>query len=126
MLFSIPRTLWRPLTIFNRRRRSLTAGEQAGLYLAALFVVCLAFFAFLLPNVEMAAAQHEIFVAQTRYRELRITNAELRTQISQYTNMDALEARAKAAGFVPADRRVYVTVPDLPAAANRPARTAQR
>lgn len=120
MLFPIPRTLWRPLNIFNRRRRSMTAGEQTGLYLAVLFVVCLAFFALLLPNGEMAAAQHEIFVAQARYQEMRIANAELRVQISQYTSMSALETRAKAAGFVAADRRVYVTVPELPVAAGAP------
>ena len=48
MLYPTPRTLWRPQTIFNRRRR-LTTGEQTALYLAVLFVVCLAFFALLLP-----------------------------------------------------------------------------
>ena len=115
MLVQTPRTLWRPLTIFNRRRR-FTTGEQTALYLAALFLVCLAFFALLLPNSEMAAAQHEIYTAQMRYQQLLITNAELRVEISRYTNMDALEARARAAGFVPADRRIYVVVPGLPTA----------
>mgnify|MGYP003380216658 FL=1 len=89
-------------------------------------MVCLAFFALLLPNSEMAAAQHEIFVAQTRYQELRIINAELRGQITQYTNMDALEARAKAAGFVLPERRVYVTVPGLPVAASGSDRSLRR
>ena len=44
------------------------------------------------------------------------TNAELRVEISQYANMDALEALARAAGFVPADRRIYVVVSGLPTA----------
>ena len=115
MLYPTPRTLWRPQTIFNRRRR-LTTGEQTALYLAALFVVCLASLPQLLPNGEMAAAQHEIYTAQARYQQLLITNAELRVEISQYANMDALEARARAAGFVPADRRIYVVVSGLPTA----------
>ncbi len=125
MILPAPGSWQRWLPIAYRRRRSLTAGEQTALYLAALFVVCLAFFALLWPHSEMAAAQYEIAAAKARYQEILIVNAELRVQIGQAANMDALEARAKAAGFTAPTRREFVTLPNAPAGSvtqNQPAK----
>jgi len=100
---------------FARLEAHLPLPNSFGEYLLWLvLMVGMVLLAFLQIHVSLQISQAEVGVATLRSQSVLVEqeNAQLLWEISHYTTLERVEAEARAAGFVPALKRRYVT-PDF-------------